>query len=135
MHLYLRVYLQLHLSIECQIENDTLSFWQRQRQTQTQAQARGRARARAQTQIRNTNTNIGDTLRPKSNSCAASASDSVPASGAAAANQFGQYSFGVRRSGNKLLEQLNPTVVPGQGCRAGRGREKETGFICPLCAA
>lgn len=97
------LYLQLHLSIECQIENDTLSFWQRQRQTQTQA--------RAQTQIRNTNTNIGDTLRPKSNSCAASAS------AAAAANQFGQYSFGVRRSGNKLLEQLNPTVVPGQGCR------------------
>lgn len=48
------------------------------------------------------------------------ASVSVPASGAAAANQFGQYSFGVRRSGNKLLEQLNPTVVPGQGRRGNR---------------
>lgn len=116
------LYLQLHLSIECQIENDTLSFWQRQRQTQTQA--------RAQTQIRNTNTNIGDTLRPKSNSCAASAC-AASASAGGAANQFGQYSFGVRRSGNKLLEQLNPTVVPGQGCRQkkglGRGRERGRG--------
>lgn len=113
MYPYLYLQLPIHLSIECQIENDTLSFGSES----VKHKHSHSHQYKYETQIQIL------AIRWDQNQIVAlrwhwARTDS--------SNQ-GQYSFGVRRSGNKLLEQLH-RMGPGEA-RRGRKRDSYARFV------